>query len=250
MDKRIALITGSSSGIGAGIAQLLADNNIIPIITYNKQRSKAEELTVKLQKTIPESICYHLDLRDEANIKNLANEIANKFGRLDLLICNAGVDYYHESFEEVQLSEWEELFSVKVFGAFLCAKHFLPLLKKSKNPNIITVSASLAERPDPLDPAYSSACAALNNLSLSMAKSLAKENIRTNVICPGPMDTNLEYWKQMKKKDPNIFSKFRSTNPLKKSTEIEDIGDIIILIYNNRLLTGNVIYASGGSNLL
>lgn len=250
MDKRIALITGSSSGIGAGIAKFLAENNVVPVFTYNKQKSKAEELVNKLHEIVPESVCYRLDLKDEASIKSLANEIGNKFECLDLLICNAGVDYYHESLEDVQLSEWEEIFSIKVFGTFLCTKYFLPLLKKSTNPNIITISASLAERPDPSDPAYSSACAALNNLSLSLAKGLAKENIRTNVVCPGPMDTNLEYWKEMKKKDPEIFSKFKSTNPLKKSTEAEDVGKLILSICDNRLLTGNIVYISGGSHLL
>lgn len=248
--KKIALITGSSSGLGASLAKVLVKLDYIPIVTYRHNEAKARELaSILSKKTGSEIICRHLDVSSPDGFADLCLDIMKTYGRLDTLICNAGSDFYHTSLQEIELKEWQEVFGAKVFGTFNSVVAMLPLLKASKNPNIIMISASLGAKPDPLDPAYSSACAALNNFAQSLVYSLSPEKIRTNVICPGPMDTGLSYWTELKRSQPDIFASFKASNPMNIQTDARQIAELISAIDTNVSLNGNILYTTGGSHL-
>ena len=249
-NKKIVLITGSSSGLGASLAKVLVKLDYTPIITYRHNEVKARELTSLLSKeTESEIICRHLDVSNEDGFTDVYSDIMRTYGRLDTLICNAGSDFYHASLQDIKLKEWQEVFGTKVFGTFNSVMAMLPLLKASKNPNIIMISASLGTKPDPLDPVHSSACAALNNFAQSLVYSLSSEKIRTNVICPGPMDTGLSYWTDLKRSQPDIFASFKSSNPMNMQTDANHIAELISAIDTNVSLNGNILYATGGSHL-
>lgn len=249
-EKKVILITGSSSGLGAALAKALASDDYIPVITYRSHKKEAEAVSLQLSKQLGhEVICSYLDVNEQASLYDLHSEIMQKYGRLDTLVCNAGMDFHHTSFQDIQLQEWLDVFGAKVFGAFNSVSTMTSLLKASKNPNIIMISASLAVKPDPLDPVYSSACAALNNFGQSLVYSLAPEKIRSNIICPGPMDTGLSYWLEVKRGNPNIFNTFKDSNPMNILTNASHVADIIMSIEENRSLNGNIFYATGGSHL-
>lgn len=249
-DSKIVLITGSSSGIGAGLAERLCMSGYTPIVTYRARKQSAESLAQHLSEKYGRHVqCHKLDVMDDANWQEIYNTIAHTYGKLDMLVCNAGVDYQHDSFEEIKIDEWYEIYNTKIFGVFKGVKAMLPLLKASKNPNIIAISASLATRPDPLDPVYSSACAALNNFAQSLVYSLGKYGIRTNTLCPGPMDTNLSYWTAVKKSNPDIFTSFKNTNPLRRDITMTELAQAVVAIAENSALNGNIIYANGGTHL-
>lgn len=248
MQKNILLVTGSSNGLGSGLVRSLVKSHHIPVITYKTDAQAAQKTADGINNT-EGVLIQQLDVASENSVAELAFSIFSKYNRLDTLICNAGIDFHHASFDEIELSEWQSVYDTKVFGVFNSVKQFLPLLRKSDNPNIIIISASLADKPDPLDPVYSSACAAVNNFARSLVYSLKDDGVRTNIICPGPMDTNLGYWKEVKKTNPEIFSSLEDTNPLKLTTQPSDIAEIVTTIVENRVLNGNTFYATGGSHL-
>ena len=247
-EKNITIVTGSSSGIGAGIVTQLASLSYEPVVTFKTDSIAAQEIAAKISgnKAINS---YHLDLSSDESIETFVKDIKSRYDHIDTLVCNAGVDYHHNSFEEIDVSEWREIFEVKVFGNFSLIKKLLPLLQKSKNPNIIFISASLANRPDPFDPAYSSASSAVNTFADSLVYALKDYSIRTNIICPGPMDTNLAYWKSIKEQHADIFDSLKKSNPLGLLTEPSDVAAIINTIVETKIINGNTFFATGGTHL-
>lgn len=183
------------------------------------------------------------------SVNGLADLLKDRWGKIDLLISNAGVDY-DISFEDMEIEDWKSIFDTKIRGTFLVTKGLLPLLKDSKNPSIVYISASVGWKPDWRDPAYSSASAAVINFGQSMAIALSKYGIRSNIVCPGPTQTNLKYWKQVESTNPKIWENIKESNPLKKLCTPDDIGGLIDFLATKGLyLNGNVIYVNGGAHL-
>jgi NAD(P)-dependent dehydrogenase (short-subunit alcohol dehydrogenase family) len=249
MDMNTLLITGSSSGLGRGIVENLDKQKYSPIITYTHNAEGARQAAEYAATTTHTPTTLHLDLGSEDSIDIFCKDILQNHTIIDTIVCNAGIDYYHEAFEDVTDEEWRKVFSIKLFGHVSLIRRLLPLLQKSSNPNIIFISASLAKRPDPLDPAYSSVSAAINTFAHSLVYALKHHSIRTNIICPGPMDTNLSYWKSVKSKNSGIFDALASSNPMGSLTQPADVVAIIQTIIENRMLNGNTFYIDGGSHL-
>lgn len=248
-DKNICVVTGSSSGIGKGIVESLDLQRYLPVITYKKHAKAARTLERRIKSQGAECLCLPLDLSDGQSIHDFASALATQVGRIDTIICNAGKDYYHEQPDEATLQEWFDIFYPKVFGTYLLVKSCKALLQKSNNANIIGMSASLYEKPDPNDPAYSSACAAHTNYVLSLVYAYAPLRIRANVINPGPVATNLDYWKVTLEKTPDIFDKMAATSPTGSLATPADVARTIDYIVNTRTVNGNVMYVNAGAHL-
>ena len=250
--KQNVIITGSSTGIGAGIAQHLASLGFNVIVTY-----KSNEIAA--QKTYSELICkkgqvhsmLKLDVCSEKSVKSASIIIEKKYGHLDLVVCNAGVDYFCE-LEKCTFMDWKRITRPKIDGMFLCTKYFMDFLKLSKNPMIVYISASVGVKPDWRDPAYSCASAATLNFGKSMAVALSKYGIRSNIVCPGSTRTNMKFWKQLEKIVPDIWEKFEKSNPLKHNCTPQDVAEVIETLFNDKTkyLNGNEIYVNGGAHYL
>lgn len=137
MNQRISLITGSSKGMGRGIAQKFYENGYFVYITYLNDKDGAEETAANMDKERYDIV--KLDVREEENVKSVMNKIKETFGKLDVLVNNAGVEI-PETIEEATLENWNTVTQTKINGVFLCSKHAQPLLEKSKNPNIINIT--------------------------------------------------------------------------------------------------------------
>ena len=123
------IITGSSSGLGKGLSDNLLKKGYDPIVTYN---------------TNPKEIrgnqnAYHLNLASDSSIDAFCSKILTRYSYIDTIVCNAGVDYFHESFDDISIAEWRSVFEIKVFGHFQLIKSLLPVLQESNNPNIIFI---------------------------------------------------------------------------------------------------------------
>lgn len=248
MKHNTVLVTGSSSGLGKGIVEALSKYNFAPIITYRNNSEEARRTVATLAMANITSRAFRLDLTSEKSINEFCDTILQEYPVVDTLICNAGVDYYHETPYDVTLNEWREVFEVKLFGHIKLIQCLLPILKKSPNPNIIFISASLADRPDPLDPAYSSVSAATNNYSRSLVYALKDFSIRSNIVCPGPIDTNLSYWKTLKSKNSSIFTSLEAASPSGTLAQPSDVAAAIRAIVDNKMLNGNTFYINAGAH--
>lgn len=242
-DQHVALITGSSRGIGAGVAKYLIGKGYFVHCTYLKDKNLIE----KNLKGNPNALIHYLDVGDEKSVKEVLSSVAKKSGRLHLLVNNATVDY-NIPIEKMDLREWDETFDVRVKGTFLMTKYSLDLLKKNKRSTIINITSSWAHETQPSFPAAAAAEAAKMNFTKTCAVTLAKYGIRTHSVNPGVTRTPLwdpwgvddKGWEEMAKK-----------NPLGRNCTPEDIARVIYYLDSEEAeyLNGEEIYVNGGNAL-
>ncbi len=192
----IALITGVSreTGLGYETARQLAQKGYRVIITA-RDLWKVTEIAKKLQSENTDISASQLDITSEESTERLAREIETQFGKIDVLINNAGA--YFDAGGEVLSSEIEfikEAFDTNVFGAWRMIRHFVPLLLKSEAGRIVNVSSGAGSFTDPVFglvnhpnhvPVYAITKLALNGLTVKLAKELKHKNIKVNSVCPG-----------------------------------------------------------------
>lgn len=249
---KVALITGSSNGIGAGIAKVLGRNGYSVIVTYFLHKESAEEVVRSIINSGGEAVCTQLDVTSEDSVKSCFQFIKEKFGKLDVLVNNAGIDGL-SPVETCTFDKWKSITRVKIDGNFLCTKYALPLLKKCKKADLIVIMSGLGERPDPEDVAYSVGTAATVCFVKAMALSLAKHGIRTNGVGPGETRTsNNSYWKEAGLDTDEAWKEFTKKNPLGRVTTPEDVGETVLATVENKTeyWNGNFIYVNGGGHLL
>jgi len=247
---KVALVTGSSQGIGAATAKLLAANGYAVIVTYKDSEDKAKGVVNEVLKQAGEAMELQLDVTSEESVKKCMEVINDKYGRLDVLVNNAGVDGL-APIEDVTFEKWQAITRSKIDGNFLCTKYAIPLLKKAKKSDVICLMSNLGEFVDPDDVAYSVGTAGVVAFVKATALSLAKYGIRTNGVGPGGVRTELAYYKEAAMDNDGSWEDMSKRNPLGRIATVDDVAQTILTIINNptEFWNGNFIYVSGGSHL-
>jgi len=241
--QRIALVTGSSRGIGAGTAKYLLDKGYFVHITYYRDQNLAEKRFGKDKS----AAIYYLDVGDETSVKKVIANISKISGQLHLLVNNATVDY-NLSIEEMSSKQWDETFDVRAKGTFLMTKHALPLLKKPGRATIINITSSWAHEAQPGFPAAAAAEAAKMNFTKTCAVAFAKYGIRTHSVSPGVTRTPL--WGPWGVDDAG-WASMAKNNPLGRNCTPEDVAKVIYYLDSPEAeyLNGEEIYVNGGNHL-
>ena len=242
---KVAVVTGSSRGIGAGIAKYLLDKQFTVYITYLKEKNRAEELFASYDRAIIKS----LDVTNEASVKTLFTSIAKDQNGLDLLVNSAAIEI-PGTLEEISLQTWRKVVDAKLTGAFLVTKYAVPLLKKRKRSTIVNITSSLSHKGAPKYPAHAAAEAGLISLSKTCAIQLAPYGIRTHMV--NPTTTRTEMWKDIGGyEDEELWQRFANNNPLGRVSTPEDIGKAIYLLTTDEAeyWNGNEIYVNGGAHI-
>lgn len=249
-NSKVALITGSSDGIGQATAKLLGENGYSVVVTYKSNKEKAEETLQYIKNHGSDGIVVQLDVTDEESVKQCFKTVSDKYDRLDVLVNNAGVDH-PSSIEDCTYDTWKEITGPKIDGNFLCTKYALPLLKKPGKADVIVIMSSLDTIVDPEDPAYSVGTAGAVCFVKTMALALAKYGIRTNGVGPGSVRTKLDYWQEAGLDKDEVWEKFAKSNPLGRVTTVEDVGLTILDVLQNKsqFWNGNFIFVNGGTHI-
>lgn len=246
-NKKVAIVTGSSKGIGRAIAIRLAKDGYFVYVTYNTDEAGGHSTITEIENNGSTASLQKLDVSNEKSVVELMDLIGKESGHLDVLVNNTERDII-KNFEEYTFDEWKMAFDTKVHGAFLCTKYAIPLLKKSDNANVIMNSSSADENP-PVDAiSYATATAALTSLTKSFAIHLPKYGIRVNAVMPGEVRT--ANWGPMEK-DDELWKKFAETNLMKRVATVEDVADAVMPLINDphKFLNGNFLYVNGGNHL-
>lgn len=248
--QKIALITGSSSGIGAGIAKILSLHGYEVIVTYKDHKKWAEEVVADITKTKGKAVIRKLDVTDEESVKQCFSFVEKEFGYLNVLVNNAAVDGI-APIEACTFDRWKTITRTKIDGNFLCTKYALPLLKKPGKADLIVIMSSMGEKADADDVPYCVGTAGTIMFVKAMAKGLAKYGIRTNGIGPAETRTNNGYWKEAGLTTDEAWDKFAKANPLGRVSTPEDVGETALTIIENKtqFWNGNFIYVNGGGHL-
>lgn len=242
-NKRVALVTGASRGIGEGIVKYLLSKNYFVFATYRNHKD-----LINKQFANNENVSIHqLDVANEEDVKKVYLEISKISKSIHLLVNNAAVDYL-VSLEDMTLSQWDETFNARCRGTFLMTKYFLPLLKVNKRSTIINITSSFADETQPMLSAACAAEAAKMNFTKTCAVSLAKYGVRTHSVNPGATRTPLwDNWGV----DDQGWEKMAKANPLGRNCTPLDVAKIIAYLDSNEAeyLNGVEIYTNGGNHL-
>jgi len=178
LKNKICVVTGSSRGIGAAIARGFAKEGAHVVITYNTNSEKAKEIA----QSIGSELILKLDVKNRESIHNCFKEIAKKFGRIDVLVNNAGINRTAD-FDKQTDEEWDEVIDVNISGVFRCCQEVLPHI--SDYGRIINIGSISGEYGGPRTPSYAAAKQGVIALTHNVARFLGKRNICVNTLSPG-----------------------------------------------------------------
>jgi len=182
LKNKIAVITGSSRGIGKAIAAVFAKEGAKVVVCYKTNRNKAEEVAKDIRSKKGEAIAVELDVTQRRSIKNALAKIENKYKNIDILVNNAGINKPND-FDKISDEDWDEVIGVNLTGMFKVTQEFLPIIKNKGS--IINISSVSGQYGGPRTTHYAVSKAGVISLTQNLAIFCAKRNIRVNVISPG-----------------------------------------------------------------
>jgi 3-hydroxybutyrate dehydrogenase len=252
LDGKVALVTGAASGIGHGIAKRYVEAGsrvVIADLNVDGAASAANELGNK--KT---AIGIAMDVTKEDQVDAGVEQTVKAFGRIDILVSNAGIQIVHP-LEEFPFADWKKMLAIHLDGAFLTTKACVKLMYPQKSGVLIYMGSVHSHEASPLKAAYVAAKHGLLGLARVMAKEGAAHNVRANVICPGFVKTPLvekqipEQAKELGISEERVIKEIMLAETVDKEfTTIEDVADVALFLaaFKTNALTGQSICVSHG----
>jgi 3-oxoacyl-[acyl-carrier protein] reductase len=244
--RKAALVTGAATGIGRSAVLALARAGFDVALNYSSSEAAARETAAQAEKLGAKTLLVRCDVSDEQAVRAMLERVAQAFGRLDVLVNNAGTtaSWKPRDLETLSLDEWDRVFAVNVRGLFQVTRAAVPLLKKSQG-CVVNTASIVGLRPGPQPLPYAASKAAVVNLTKTLAWNLGPE-IRVNAVAPGWMEG--DWMKRMlKDKYEDLMGKRAKATPLKRVVTADDVAETMMsLIQSNRFVTGEVIVIDGG----
>jgi NAD(P)-dependent dehydrogenase (short-subunit alcohol dehydrogenase family) len=240
-----ALVTGGSRGIGHGIAICLAKQGADVAVNYVSSKDQAEQVVSELKNLGRDSFSVQADVSKSEEVKRMFEEIKTKWGKLDVLVNNAGVLNF-APFEQLTEEQWDKVIDTNLKGQFLCCKNAVSLMGQGgRIINIASIASGGVGVGFPNIDHYTASKGGVVALSESMALDLAKKGINVNAVAPGAIETDMT--KDMLS-DENQKKGLLSRIPKGRIGKPEDIGAAVAFLASNEAdyITGTVLYVDGG----
>lgn len=241
MEKKVAIITGSGRGIGKAIALKLAQEQMNIVIcdvdndSINNTVKEIEQLGVK-------AIGIQVNVTNTEQVAHLFDETMNTFGRVDVLVNNAGITR-DNLLIRMQENEWDAVIAVNLKGCYNCLKAAAKMMMKQRNGKIINISSVVGVMGNVGQANYAASKGGMISLTKSAAKELAPRNITVNAVAPGYIETEMT-----KNLPDNVKQAFINLIPLKRPGQPEDVANVISFLVSPAAdyITGQVIHIDGG----
>lgn len=241
LDGQVAIVTGSSSGIGEATARRLADLGANVVVNSS---SSVEAGTAVAESLPTDSLYVQADISDKAQCLALVDQTIERFGRLDILVNNAGWTTVvpHGDLDALTDEIFQRTFEVNVFGTWWLTKAAMPHLKEAPAGSVVTVTSLAGVRPAGSSIAYAMTKAALNHMTLLLAKSCGP--VRVNAVAPGLVATPwTDDWDAQ-------HAAVEAVAPLHRSATPDDCAEAVLGLLRNRYVTGQVFVVDGGTGLV
>lgn len=244
MSERVALVTGSTSGIGAATARRLADDGYIVAL---HSRSSAD-IGRAMADSLPGASYHQADLADERQARRLMADVLQRHGKLDVLVNNAGLSIRvpHADLKAARPELWRQMLDVNLIAPFVLIAEAEPALRtsaKSGRPaSVVNIGTHAGVRPKGSSIPYAASKAALHHVTRLLALALGPD-IRVNAVAPGLVETPMTAgW-------PDMLETWNSRSPMKRPAKPDDIADLVAALCANDYVTGEIVIADGGLNL-
>jgi NAD(P)-dependent dehydrogenase (short-subunit alcohol dehydrogenase family) len=253
VEGKVAIVTGSTYGIGEAIAKVLAQEGAISIVTGRTQE-EGRKCVDEIRGAGGKAEYFPLDVTDEKRVEEVARSVFEKYKKIDILVNNAGIAGPNKPTHEYTRQEWEKVFDVNVTGAFLCTKYVVPYMQRQKSGNIVYISSIYGIIGAPDVPAYHATKAANRVMAKIDALLYAKDNIRVNSVHPGfiwtPMVENFlkERSHETGASVEDLRKGLDALHPIGHIGEPEDIAHGVLYLVSDeaKFVTGTELIIDGG----
>ncbi len=242
--QKILLITGASRGIGAATARLAARDGYDVAVNYVRDQAAADAVVADVEKAGRRAIAVKADMADEGDIERLFATVDDRLGRLTHLVYNTGITGPASRLESLSTEAAREVLIVNVLGAFLCARAAIPRLSTKHGGAggaMVFISSAMAT----LGGAgefiiYATSKGAVESLSIGLARELAAEGIRSNVVEPGPIATGIH--------PPGRLERITQAVPMARAGTMEEVAQSVVFLLSEQssFTTGAVLRVAGG----
>lgn len=248
MSAKVAVITGAGRGIGQGCAEVFAQAGF-QIVLAEKNMVWGEESLREIQEGGGEAVLIPADVSDETAVESLFSSVRGQYGRLDVLVNNAGTNQ-PGSILETSTALWDSLLDTNLKSAFLCSKYAIPLLLESGGGAIVNVSSMAGILGQANGIAYSTSKAGMIGLTRALALDHTRDGIRVNCIAPGNVGTPLMQEWILHQKDPEVVRRqVESAQLTDRLATTQEVGQMILFLAIQPFLSGVVLEADGGASL-
>lgn len=248
LDQKVAIITGSDSGIGRAIALLFAAEGASVVVNYAHAQAKAQEVLNQIEQKRGKAIVIQADIAQYQQATNLIQQTIDHFGRLDIMVNNAGMEI-HNSFLDVTEEQFDRVIGVDLKGAFFCAQAAArEMVKRKIAGRIINISSVHEDLPMPKNAPYCCAKGGLRMMTRTICLELAPYNITVNNIAPGAVDTPID---ADVKADPEKMKALLGEIPLRRMGQPDEIARLALYLASDAsaYVTGSTYIIDGGLTL-
>lgn len=239
---KTAVVTGASGGIGSRISLCLAEKGYNVVLCYNTSEKTALETVAEIEKNGNNAIALRCDVRNKNETDALMKTVFDKYGRIDVLVNNAGVSL-QKLFVDVSEKEYDEIFDTNVRGTINCSQSALKYMINQKSGSIVNISSMWGVSGASCEAHYSASKAAIIGLTKALAKEMGLSNIRVNCVAPGMIDTKMNATFSQ-----DVFDSIKEETPLNKIGKPEDVAKAVSYFASDdsSFVTGQVLCVDGG----
>jgi 3-oxoacyl-[acyl-carrier protein] reductase len=246
LEGKVAIVTGGGTGMGKAIAKLLAAAGAHVVVNYSRSEADAMATAQELETNDVKALPIKADVSSAAEVAALVEQTEGAFGRIDVLVNNAGYTQFVAMRDVDALSEevWDRTFDVNVKGIWLCTRAVAPAMRRAGGGAVVNVTSVAGLKVGGSSMAYAASKAAAIHLTRCLAFALAPE-IRVNAVAPGLVVTR--WWGHASEEELN---QMRASFPLKRSVEVEEVATAAMELIRNEAMTGQTLAQDAGFLLL
>ncbi|MCE5360544.1 glucose 1-dehydrogenase [Candidatus Igneacidithiobacillus taiwanensis] len=245
LQGRVALVTGASGGLGQAIATTLAAAGARVAVHYGKDEKGAAKVVESIRQQGGEAEAFSADVADVDAVTQLVNDVYKKFGALDILINNAGMDGPHQLVGADKPDAWQKVIAVDLLGPYYCARAAVPLMEQGKRGVIINVTSVHEFIPWEGYSAYTSAKAGLSMFTKTLAQETANKGIRAVAVAPGAIQTpiNADVWG-----NPDSLKDLDKKIAMGRLGKPEELAQVVAFLASDlaSYITGTTVAVDGG----
>jgi 2-hydroxycyclohexanecarboxyl-CoA dehydrogenase len=238
LSDKIAIVTGGGQGIGRAIAGKLAAEGATVVVTDLVERS-----AIQTAEELPGAVALGVDVTDRQGVQAMADQVAQLFGRVDVLVNNAGWDKA-SPFTESEPADWDRAIAVNLYGVLHTCKAVLPIMAAQGSGAVVNLGSDAGRVGSSGEAVYSAAKGGVIAFTKSLAREMARHQVRVNCVCPGPTDTALF----ASFAGPKLREALTKAIPFRRLGQPADVANVVAFLASDEasFVTGQTISVSGG----